>query len=207
MKHADKVISVQPEWARSLPIQQQSVLLLACRGPDGFDKHHPCKTIHRFYRGSVLVAAKYGRQLLPGEPADSFMSMSLAHEDSIGREEWRTARKGFFDTIDALPHHYIMHLMYGAEILGYKHPLPHVRSMWRDFYIEIVDSMHLNVETEEQMDQRLSDWGREHWDIGHDDEPEAESTTKPCHQCGEQHSALGKYCDSCISSLTDDEPP
>lgn len=33
-------ISVQPEWCLSLPIQQQSVLFLAARGPDGIKKRH-----------------------------------------------------------------------------------------------------------------------------------------------------------------------
>jgi hypothetical protein len=68
-------LSVQPEWCRALPLQQQSVMLLAARGPDGVTKMHPCKGVVVAYRGCVLLAAKYGRELRFGERADSFMSL------------------------------------------------------------------------------------------------------------------------------------
>ncbi len=59
--------SVQPEWCRKLNMQQQSVLFLAGRGPDGIPKRHPCKTVHTAYRACVFQAAKYGRLLEWGE--------------------------------------------------------------------------------------------------------------------------------------------
>jgi hypothetical protein len=74
-------ISVQPDWCRDLPIQQQSVLLLAGRGPDGVRKHDACKPVHVAYRACILTAAKYGRSLRWGERADSFMSLDLFASD------------------------------------------------------------------------------------------------------------------------------
>jgi hypothetical protein len=38
------------DWMDDLPMQQQSVVVLATRGPDGVAKHHPCKDVVRAYR-------------------------------------------------------------------------------------------------------------------------------------------------------------
>lgn len=151
--------SVQPDWCLSLPLQQQSVLLLAARGPDGIAKSHPCKDVQRAYRACVLIAAKYGRALNWGERADSFMSLDKFQDEG----EWAQVIADFFETADDLPHHFFMHLMHGAEILGYKHPDNRFRDRWLHFYIRCAKELHLYTETEEEMDVRLSDWQREHW--------------------------------------------
>jgi hypothetical protein len=155
-----KKISVQPEWCLELPIQQQSVLFLAARGPDGIAKAHPCKDIQRAYRASVLIAAKRGRLLKWGESADSFMSLDLFADDEL----WHRAVANFFQTADDLPHHFYMHLMHGAEILGYKHPDKRFRDRWLNFYLQCVNELHLASEGPNEMDDRLSDWNREHWE-------------------------------------------
>jgi hypothetical protein len=155
MKHR----SVQPEWCLALPIQQQSVLLLAARGPDGIAKAHPAKRIQRAYRACVLVAARYGRSLSWNEKADTFMCL-LEFSDSA---KWTHAVEQFFLHADDLPHHFFMHLIHGAEILGYKHPDPRFRERWIDFYRQAVKDFHLTAETEQEMDARLSDWNRAFW--------------------------------------------
>lgn len=96
-----KEVSVQPEWCRSLPLQQQSVLLLASRGPDGIAKFHPSKVIQRAYRATVFMAARYGRMLKFGEKADTFMSLEIFGSDAA----WKQAVKEHFDHQDDLPHH------------------------------------------------------------------------------------------------------
>lgn len=151
-------VSVQPVWCLDLPVQQQSVLLLAARGPDGVAKNHPCKSVVRAYRGSVLVAAARRRTLEYGELADSFMSL-----DRFGSDvEWFADVRSYFDTADGLPHHYRMHLMHGAQILGYKHPDERFRLRWSMFYLMCVDDLHLWPESVHQMDARLDDWGQDH---------------------------------------------
>lgn len=154
-----ELVSVQPEWCLRLPLQQQSVLMLASRGPDGMPKYHPCKPIHVAYRGTVLVAAKYGRLLEYGERADSFMSLETFADDHL----WGSAIEKFFANHDELPHHYLKKLMHGAEIVGYKHPDQRFRKRWNGFYVSMVSEMHLSIETEAEMDRRLGDWGRESW--------------------------------------------
>lgn len=145
--------SVQPTWCLTLPLQQQSVLLLAARGPDGVAKTNPCKSVVRAYRGTVLVAAARKRTLQWGEQADSFMSLDRFANDVL----WGEDVKAFFDNVDSLPHHYLMHLAHGAEIAGYKHPDGRFRDRWRSFYESVCDDAHLTPETEAQLDERLND--------------------------------------------------
>lgn len=151
--------SVQPNWCRSLTLQQQSVLLLAARGPDGISKTHPCKAVQRAYRGTVLVAARYGRLLNWGEKADTFMALDEIADINL----WVQRSREFFESVDSLPHHFVLHLLHGAEILGYKHPDLRQRAAWLPFYFRGCEDMHLQPESETKMDKRLSDWDREDW--------------------------------------------
>lgn len=150
---ARAVLSVQPAWCLSLPLQQQSVLLLAARGPDGVAKAHPCKPIVRAYRGTVLVAAARRRELRWGEKADSFMSLDRFADDRA----WHNDTIAFFDHVDELPHHYLMHLAHGAEIAGYKHPDDRFRRRWLSFYEAVCEDAHVVPESESLLDRRLND--------------------------------------------------
>lgn len=152
--------SVQPEWCLALSLQQQSVLLLAARGPDGIPKSHPCKNIQRAYRGTVLVAAARGRCLKYGERADSFMSLDRFGDDNC----WANDVTYFFDGADQLPHHFFMHLMHGAEVIGYHHPDKRFMYRWYGFYERCCKDLHLTPETEREMDLRLNDWAGRGWD-------------------------------------------
>jgi hypothetical protein len=135
------------------------VLFLASRGPDGIEKHHPCKAVHVAYRATVFLAGKYGRLLEWGEQADSFMSLDVFGHD----HRWETAVDAFFRSWDTLPAHYVKHLMHGVQILGFKHPDQRFRQRWGLLYLRFVEEFHLQPETEEQMDLRLGDWNREDW--------------------------------------------
>lgn len=147
---------VQQEWTHPLSIQQQSVLLMACRGPDGMRKSHPAKAIIRTYRAVVLNAASTGKPLHVGSRGDSYMDLALM----LFPPAWKEAASAYLHDVDEIPHHYHLHLMHGAQIIGYKHPEDHVRSTWLDFYTDAVKDMHLSIESEEQMDRRLNDFGR-----------------------------------------------
>jgi hypothetical protein len=93
-----------------------------------------------------------------GDEGDTFMDHT-AIGNPHNRVVWEIVEQMYFDHLDMLPHHYHLHLMHGAEILGYKHPDPTVRKRWLGFYMRCVDDMHLTPETEEQMDERLNDFG------------------------------------------------
>lgn len=178
-------VPLLPPWTWRLPLQQQGVLVLCLRGPDGVEKHHPCKVIVRNYRASIITCAKYGTMLYgevqtgnEGEhievlKGDDFIEIStlLGAPKVTGKvwynlqvkQSWRTAVDDYVNVIDCLPHHFNMHLMHGAQILGYKHPVLAIRNAWKYFYDEIVNSLHLINESEETMDKRLSDWNQAQW--------------------------------------------
>ena len=155
----EKQVSLMPDWLLALPIQQQGVLMLAARGPDGIAKFHPCKEVVRAYRATVMTCARIGRMVEWGERVDTFMGLELF----VHHHLWGSVVGNFFDNIDSLPHHFLMHLMHGAEIIGYKHPDERFRERWYGFYQRSCEDMHLPMETEKTMDERLNDWGQEHW--------------------------------------------
>jgi hypothetical protein len=177
------------DWVFTIPsMQQQSVLMLAMRGPDGITKEHPCKVILRRYRASILKSAYLGRALRVGEQVDTFHSLKDFQDEGT----WHREKHAFFRNIDDLPVHFVTHLFHGCQILGYKHPDPFFRRRWSGFYLEgVEDCLHFNIETEEQMDKRLGDWGREHWELErHVYSPSAQHQGD-CNVCGHgQHATI-----------------
>lgn len=167
----------QQEWVTKLTLMQQSVLFAAVRAPDGIRKDHPVKVLMRWYRRCVLLSAFDGRPLLdPFEPGGGSFTgpFTYAHALAIGvldeNDPWPSVKRGalgemrqvYLRHVDELPHHFQLHFMHAAEIVGYKHDVDHVRDWWRHFYHMIVNDAHLFPESEEQMDERLSD-GEEAW--------------------------------------------
>ncbi len=63
----------------------------------------------------------------------------------------------YLKTVDELPHHFQLHFLHAAEILGYKHPIPWIAAWWNLCYLKLVKDMHLQPETKEQMMKRLGD--------------------------------------------------
>lgn len=55
------------------------------------------------------------------------------------------------------PHHWVMHLTHALEIVAYRSPYSIVQSQARKTYYKIISSMHVNAETVEQMEIRLSE--------------------------------------------------
>lgn len=154
-------VCVFQDWLFDLTMQQQSVLVLACRGPDSIAKFHPTKLIVARYRATVLKAAYLGRAMRIDEGDDTtFMTMVQFTDDKC----WDQIQRYWFEHVDEVPHHYTMHLMHGAQIVGYKHTHELFRRRWHDFYLRSCHDLHLLPEYEDQMDERLGDWGRRHWD-------------------------------------------
>lgn len=155
-----KNVCVFQDWMLDLNMQQ-SVLILACRGPDGVAKFHPSKLIVARYRATVLKAAYLGRPMNINEgDATTFMTL---HGFGFERE-WGAMEDAFFNHVDELPHHYYMHLAHGAQIAGYKHPDALFQDRWKSFYRRCCHDLHMWPESEQEMDQRLCDWHQEHWD-------------------------------------------
>ena len=79
------------------------------------------------------------------------MSVSLLSDD----HQWGVVVNQFFQRVDELSYHFLMHLFEGVEVLGYKHPDAQFRSRWARFYQRAAAEMHMNPETESEMDARL----------------------------------------------------
>jgi len=153
---------------------QQSVLITACRGPDGLPKNHVSKKLLRWLRRCFLLSA-FDKAAIknPGYPkGGSFTGPSCpgCEEGDNGRacdidthcivdicHHMRDLTAAYLKCVDEVPHHFHLHLMHAAEILGYKHPDPQVRAFWFKFYCDIVFDAHLNIETPTAMDRRLGD--------------------------------------------------
>jgi len=148
---------LQP-WVCNLTFMQQSVLITACRGPDGLSKNHISKQLCRWMRRCFLYSAFEKKVFTTPyqRGGGSFTGPCLA-TDERGKICIDAALDQYLKSVDEVPHHFHLHLMHAAEILGYKHPyLPH-RKWWNKVYVRIVKDAHLNPESEEQMDKRLGD--------------------------------------------------
>ncbi|WP_208663154.1 hypothetical protein [Sphingomonas aquatilis] len=158
---------LQP-WVSSLTLMQQTVLLTAIRGPDGTPKYGPSKMLVRWYRRCVLLSAMDRRILkTPHEQGGgSFTGPSFFATAVDHRTGWQVAMddlvSSYLRELDALPHHFQLHFLHAAQILGYKHPDNLIRCWWNCTYERLVHDMHLWPETEEQMDRRLGD-DRDQW--------------------------------------------
>lgn len=158
---------LQP-WLADISMMQQTVLLTAIRGPDGLPKYGGTKMLLRWYRRCVLLSAMDGRVLTDPieQNGGSFTGPSLTPEKLLPYEDWRdpmdTVVGDYLKEVDAIPHHFQMHLLHAIEILGYKHPDIKVRTWWNGVYERIVSTLHLHPETEEEMDLRLGD-NRVNW--------------------------------------------
>lgn len=143
-KHSESVLH---DWVHTLTFQQQALLMTGMRGPDGSNKHNPAKEIVRFLRGAICK---------PAGDWDGLNNNDFVWGDY---EVFNICAKSFFDDPDAYPHHFIMHLIHCAEVIGYKHPDIQIRHNWNWFYLKACKSLHMISETMADMDTRLNDFG------------------------------------------------
>lgn len=140
--------SVLHDWVHSLTFQMQALLLTAMRGPDENNKFNAAKSLIRYLRGVVIKpAGKWN-----GENNNDFMWGQY--------NKFEKEAAVFWQDHDEYPHHFIMHLVHCAEVVGYKHPNSLIRSHWRQFYIDACHSFHMREETEKQLDKRLNDFNQ-----------------------------------------------
>ncbi|MEO1092143.1 MAG: hypothetical protein AAFX81_16060 [Pseudomonadota bacterium] len=163
-------LPAQQRWVQALPIMQQSVLFSAIRGPDGVRKHHPVKALLRWYRRCVLLSAFDGRALdspfeagggsftgpFTTQHARAFVAPHLDLPDVVSAFD--RMRAVYLEYVDELPHHFQLHFMHAAQIVSVHHPREATAKWWRDFYLMIVNDAHLHPETDQKMNERLSDF-------------------------------------------------
>lgn len=155
---------VTQPWTHALPMMQQTVLLTAVRGPDGLPKYAGVKMLLRWFRRCTLLSAMDGRALT--NPYDNNGGSFTGPSFPVPHEPWEEMMEevvsDYLRTLDAIPHHFQLHFMHAAEIVGYKHPNQRIQAWWRELYFRLVNDMHLKPEFEDEMDERLGD-NREGW--------------------------------------------
>jgi hypothetical protein len=129
--------SVLQAWVFTLPFRMQSVLMAALRGCDTARKDDPSKTATRGIRACLCNNA---------DPSNTFIGDPIPKDEVI---------KQFLWDLDSYPMHFVAHTMHAAEIIGYKHPDRLVSAWWCSFYKDLVKALHLNPESEDQLDVRL----------------------------------------------------
>jgi hypothetical protein len=103
---------LQP-WVKQLTLRHQGVLMACVRGCDSVPKEDATKALARCLRGTFL------------QSFDPKPSSFIEHvDDTVLRDRMVAVLKN----LDHYPIHYIMHLMHGSEIIGYKWPEPLIRA-------------------------------------------------------------------------------
>lgn len=149
---------VVQDWVQTLTFMQQSVLLTSIRGPDGMKKDHVSKLLIRWLRRCILISA-LDRKIFTDPHEEGGGSFTGPMPEGL---DVMQVLDDYLRHVDEIPHHFQLHFMHAAEILGYKHPEPHIRVGWKRIYHRLVNDMHLYPEPEEAMDKRLGD-NRKNW--------------------------------------------
>jgi hypothetical protein len=133
--------SVQQDWTTRLSWKMQTVLLQSLRAPDT----HYCPTVKkvsRWLRSHVLRNADQKHTFMKSDALPDNKSL----EDELG-----------YCTL-----HYVSHLLYGLEIVGYWHEDESVRHAANHLYTKLVtETLHLQVEGQDACNVRLEDKDRE----------------------------------------------
>lgn len=117
-----------------------------------------------------VVAGERNKNAVEPESTVLWCAADISHDDVsewlLAAGDWTSRLDHIVDAylrdLDMLPHHFQLHFLHSAEIVGYKHPDPRIRAWWAGLYVRLVHDMHLFPETEAQLDARLGD-SREGW--------------------------------------------
>jgi hypothetical protein len=139
--------SVLHDWVHCLPFQMQALLLTAMRGPDENNKYNAAKAIIRYLRGVVIKPAGNWEGLNDNDFMWGEYSIFKNYSDV------------FWQDHDEYPHHFIMHLVHCAEVVGYMHPEEEISKPWLRFYFDACEAFHMNPEGLFQLLDRLNDFG------------------------------------------------
>lgn len=155
---------IQP-WVQDLAPMQQTVLLSSIRGPDGIQKYSAAEYILRWLRRCILISAFDNGDVNDScDPlGDRFKNPNYLKETtevsgtivSLWIVDMEHHISNYLKEYGTYPEHFTKHFRAAVQILAYKYPDLKIRYWWREFYKTLVKDLHLNPETEEQMDARL----------------------------------------------------
>jgi hypothetical protein len=135
--------SVLQDWVMNLGLRYQGALLTVIRGCDTVPKQHPCKDLARAIRALILETHCKDPQ------------QSVSFIEMVAPLELDRRYNGVIRDFDALPLHYVMHLVHATEILGYHHPDVVYREVCNKAYRRFCAKFHMGQESERQLWERL----------------------------------------------------
>jgi hypothetical protein len=141
--------SVLQDWVMKLPLRAQGTLMTAVRGCDDEPKlwtergvsYSPGRRLTAFIRWCFMVPAD-PREVNSQEGA--FMMSTPPHL-------FKPSEFGH------LPQHWYSHAMHALEVIGYCHPDPTISNQAYQLYCAMVDNMHLSIEPQYKMLERLTE--------------------------------------------------
>lgn len=139
-----KYRGVMREWTLRLPLRHQGVIVTGLRGCDGAGKEDASKALNCMIRRAVL------------NPADERETLKTGGFFGFNPERLLRDTLQLLHSIDQYPLHYITHLMHACQVIAFKHPDPTFRQFFMIVYAMMVHKFHLNQESIEDMDARLT---------------------------------------------------
>lgn len=135
--------SILQPWVEALGLRHQGVLLTCVRGCDTAPKDDASKLLTRCFRATIL------------RPHCGDAAKAATFIQQVDLDTLVNRMNAFRKNLDHYPHHYVMHFVHGAEIVGYKHPAENVGGPWRRFYFSLCRGLHVIPEPMSQLDERL----------------------------------------------------
>lgn len=141
--------SVLQDWVMELPLRHQGTLLTAVRGCDFEAKTWTSQGIG-YSPGRRLTAFIRYCFMNPADPREvDFQEGSFFM--SQPPNPFKPSEFGH------LPQHWYSHAMHALEIIGYRHPNDYTRVQALGLYTAMVYNLHLNPESQAQMNMRLTE--------------------------------------------------
>lgn len=141
--------SVLQDWVMETPLRAQGTLMTAVRGCDDEPKQWTERGVS-YSPGRRLTAFIRWCFMVPADPRE-VDSQEGAFMMTTPPFPFKPSEFGH------LPQHWYSHAMHALEIIAYKHPDTATAQQAWELYDTMVRNMHLNIETPEEMIQRLTE--------------------------------------------------
>lgn len=137
--------SIIQDWAASLGLRHQGVLVSAVRGCDSASREDASKWLVRVYRGCLLNA----------HCGDVKKAASFMIPFPENHSEFWDHVSDFLKSIDHYPNHWILHFLHACEITGHYYPDEEIKQCWFSLYTRLVSKFHLQPESLDELNARL----------------------------------------------------
>lgn len=135
--------SVLQEWVMELPLREQGTILTGIRGCDLTPKY-PFNSTER----QLVAFLRYCTMVPADEREIGYLGGFM---QSYPPQDWSPSEIGHY------PLHWVSHLMHAYQVVGYRSPNKYQLNAALTIYSAIVHSLHLNMESYDQMVARLSE--------------------------------------------------